>query len=295
MSGYSPAPTMSRIRRTCAARSAASCSAKLRPAAPASSALISTTASRRAARTCAARSSTARVRLSHGYDGVGQPDPGRLGGADPAPGHADLQRPGVPDEFHQPLGPAQVGHQSQRHLGHRELGVLGEHPQVAGERELEAGADRMPAHGGDASPCRVGAARRTPPGNRAIRASASSPGRLAMLRKAELVRRRPGRRSGRRDRARRRRPAPRRGPRPPGCRRAVRGRRSAAAPTSRESVHSGRGAGTTSPSRPARHGPGEPRTQSPGHPCLRSQRDPFRSTVIPPNYAAFLRRRAPPR
>ena len=40
-------------------------------------------------------------------------------------------------------------------LGHAELHVVGDHPQVAGQRELEPAADGMALHGGDRDPVRV--------------------------------------------------------------------------------------------------------------------------------------------
>jgi hypothetical protein len=50
---------------------------------------------------------------------------------------------------HQRRGAAQVGHQAQAGLPHREGHVLADHPQVGGQGELEAGADRVALHGGD--------------------------------------------------------------------------------------------------------------------------------------------------
>jgi hypothetical protein len=60
-----------------------------------------------------------------------------------AAGRADLQRPRVPDRLHQRLGAAEVWHQPQRRLSHRELRVVGHYADIAGQRKLEAGADRM--------------------------------------------------------------------------------------------------------------------------------------------------------
>ena len=59
----------------------------------------------------------------------------------PAPGQADLGRAGVADCLHPPLGAAQVRHQAERHLGHRELRILRGDPQIAGQRKLEARSD----------------------------------------------------------------------------------------------------------------------------------------------------------
>ena len=45
--------------------------------------------------------------------------------------------------------PVEVGHQAERGLGQPELRVVGQHAQVAGERQLAPGADRVPLHGRD--------------------------------------------------------------------------------------------------------------------------------------------------
>ena len=57
--------------------------------------------------------------------------------------------------MHQRVGAAEVGHQPERRLGHAELHVVGDDAQVAGQRELEAGADGVAVHGGDGDPVRV--------------------------------------------------------------------------------------------------------------------------------------------
>ena len=128
-----------------------SCSGEDRAAAPASSALISTTASRGAASSAATRSAVAASSSSTRHDHA-LARPIRSASAAPTrrPVSADLQRPGVADQLDQSLGAGQVRHQPERHLGHGELRVVGQHPQVTGERELEPGADRVALHGGDA-------------------------------------------------------------------------------------------------------------------------------------------------
>ena len=90
----------------------------------------------------------------------------RLGRPHRPAGQADLQRPGVADQLDQRAGAGQVGHQAQRGLGQPQLGVVGEDPQVAGERELAAGADRVPLHGGDRDDARASAASGSRPGTR---------------------------------------------------------------------------------------------------------------------------------
>ena len=150
-------PASSRSCRYCASRSARSCSAWLRSAAASSSALISVTAAR----------GSARIRSTNCSPGAGQlirrarprstrPDPQRLRGRHRRPGQADRGRPGVADQLDQPLGTAEVGHQAQADLGHGELRVLGRDPEVAGQRELEAGADRVALHQRDADQARTG-------------------------------------------------------------------------------------------------------------------------------------------
>ena len=75
--------------------------------------------------------------------------------ADDPGGGADLERPGVADVLDQRLGAGEVGHQAERRLLHGELRVVGHHPQVAGQRELEAGADGVAADRGDRDEARV--------------------------------------------------------------------------------------------------------------------------------------------
>ena len=71
-------------------------------------------------------------------------------------GRADLQGPLIADQLEQPGGAAQVRHQPVTDLGHPELGVVGDHDQVAGQRQLEPGADRMTGDGGDRDEPRIG-------------------------------------------------------------------------------------------------------------------------------------------
>ena len=135
---------------TWAARSAASCVVRRRcgrrsgpappsPGSPPTGGAVS----------AATRSATVPSSSAARDDDVGQPDRLGLGRADRAAGQADLQRPRVADQLDEVARAGQVGHEAERRLGQPQLGVVGEHPQVAGERELRAGADGVPLHGGD--------------------------------------------------------------------------------------------------------------------------------------------------
>ena len=95
------------------------------------------------------------VQLRPGHHQLGQAQRGRLRGPHGAAGQAQLEGPGQSDDVDQRLGPGQVGHQAQRRFLHAQLGVLGEHPQITGQRELEPGPDRVPAHGGHRHDARV--------------------------------------------------------------------------------------------------------------------------------------------
>ena len=67
-----------------------------------------------------------------------------------APVSADLHRPGVAHGSTSEPVPPRSGTRPEGRLAHREPGVVGHDPQVAGQRELEAGADGVPLHRGDA-------------------------------------------------------------------------------------------------------------------------------------------------
>ena len=87
--------------------------------------------------------------MLRGGDGAG---PGRCARPPPRPptaGQADLQRPGVPDGLHERPRATEVGHQPEGRLAHREPGVVGDDSDVAGQRELEAGAHGVPLDRGD--------------------------------------------------------------------------------------------------------------------------------------------------
>ena len=143
-------PTSSCSRRTWAARSAASCvSGSLRTAERTSAAVA------RLAPTGGAGQRRDQV-------GDGRVELGRAGRRRwPARWRAPRRRrtarpvrqismrPRVADQLDEGARAGQVGHQAERRLGQPELRVVGEDPQVAGQRELAAGADRVPLHGGD--------------------------------------------------------------------------------------------------------------------------------------------------
>ena len=82
-------------------------------------------------------------------DEIGEPQLFGLRRSDAPAGEAQLQSPGVADVVHERLGAGEVGHQSAAHLGHRELGVVGKHPQVTGQRQLKTRAYGMPGDGRD--------------------------------------------------------------------------------------------------------------------------------------------------
>ena len=145
----------SRNRRIWASRSNRRCSSSVRPDAASSSALVSRTAPGIGAVSAATRSATVASSSADRADDGGQPDARGLGRADHPRGGADLQCPGVANALDQRLCSRQVGHQPERGLLHAELGVVGHHPQVAGQRELEAGADGVALHDGDRDEARV--------------------------------------------------------------------------------------------------------------------------------------------
>ena len=149
------AAARARKRRTCASRSSRRCSSRSRSAAPCSSALVSGTTPGIGAISAAASVGHGGVQLG-GRDGRGgQADRDGLVGRHDAGGGADLQRPGVADVLDQRLGAGEVGDQAERRLLHGELRVVGDHAEVAGQGELEAGADGVAAHLGDRDESRV--------------------------------------------------------------------------------------------------------------------------------------------
>ena len=87
------------------------------------------------------------VELVAGHHERRQPDRGGLGRTHPSAGQADLQGPGVPDRVDQRPGAPEVRDDAAARLGHAQLRVVGQHPQVAGQRELEAAADAVALDG----------------------------------------------------------------------------------------------------------------------------------------------------
>ena len=81
------------------------------------------------------------VELIGRRDAVGEPDPLGLLAADQLAGHDQLLGAAEPDDRRQPRGAADVGDQADARLGQADDGVVGDHAQVAGERELDRPAD----------------------------------------------------------------------------------------------------------------------------------------------------------
>ena len=92
--------------------------------------------------------------------------PMRTASSAPDPTTADHQLEGarVAHGLDQRQGPPEVRDQPEARLLHRELHVVGHDHHVAGQRQLEAGADRMALHGGDRRPLGCVATRRRPAG-----------------------------------------------------------------------------------------------------------------------------------
>ena len=120
-----------------------------------------------AARIAPARSRGGGVQLR---PAVRRPGPARCRTASSArtapPGRADLQGPGVADQAHQRRRAGQVGHQAEAGLAHGERDVVGHHPQVARQRQLEPGADRVALHGADDDGRHLATRRRSRAGSR---------------------------------------------------------------------------------------------------------------------------------
>ena len=87
--------------------------------------------------------------------GERQADVHGLRGADHPCRGADLECSGVPNRLDQRLCSRQVRHEAERGLLHAELRVVGEHPEVAAQGQLEARADRVALDRGDADEPRV--------------------------------------------------------------------------------------------------------------------------------------------
>ena len=99
-----------------------------------------------------AASSSAASRVGAGGDpAVDQAEPLGLGDVEPAAGEDQVGGPGGADPPGQQLGAAAAGDHPDRHLGQPEHRGLVAHDQVAGQRQLEAAAEREPVHRRDRS------------------------------------------------------------------------------------------------------------------------------------------------
>ena len=147
-------------------------------------------------------------RRASSRDAVGEPEALGVGGADHAAGHDQLLRAADADDLGEPGGAADVGHEAEARLGQADERVLGEHPQVAGQRELQRAAEadavdlrdgRLGHLLGEVPGLQAGAAERAQPLGRAER---PSPARRRPSRRRTPGRCRAARRSGRRGRRR---------------------------------------------------------------------------------------------
>ena len=87
------------------------------------------------------------------------PEPVRLRGVDAAAGEHQLHGALLADHARQPLRAAAARDDPEQDLGLAELGRLGGHDHVAGERELAAAAERVARHRGDQRRAHRGQAR----------------------------------------------------------------------------------------------------------------------------------------
>src|SRR5439155_20529545 len=76
-------------------------------------------------------------------DGADEADAQGLVSRDPLTGEDHFERSAAPDEARQALGAAGEREQAHRDFGNREAGALCGDSNVAGERELQAGADGL--------------------------------------------------------------------------------------------------------------------------------------------------------
>jgi hypothetical protein len=79
----------------------------------------------------------------------GEADPQRLLGVHHPAGEDQVLGPRRADQPGQPLGAARAGDEAELDLGLAELGVVGDDPPVAGQRQLAAAAERVPGDGRD--------------------------------------------------------------------------------------------------------------------------------------------------
>ena len=96
------------------------------------------------------------VELAARYDGGGDAQVAGLVALDVPRGRTDLQRPRVANKADQRFCSREVRHQAQRRLLHAEAHVVRGHPQVAGQRQLEARPDGIALDLRDRDEARVG-------------------------------------------------------------------------------------------------------------------------------------------
>ena len=199
--------------RACAWRSALSCSAGEASIALRNNGFSSRTAACGACSMASARSSAVTSRCSRGTATDARP----IATASCAPTNRPVAQissaRAYPTERTRGEVPREVGHEAQAGLTHGEGDVVGDHSQVAGQSQLEPGADRMTLHCGDRDRRHLRPDREAPlePGDRllqrASRARGQSRGPMAPpARPAGSACPGPGLRRTR---------APRPGPRPP--------------------------------------------------------------------------------
>ena len=140
------APSMAWSSPVWASRSRASWPSRSPSTAPRSSGLSARRAGAGAASSASTREPVASSRSAAGRERADEPDAVRLGSRDPAPRRADLEGARVADEVDERPGAAEVGHEPEARLAHREPRVERRDPQVGGQRQLEAGADGVAVH-----------------------------------------------------------------------------------------------------------------------------------------------------
>ena len=149
------------------------------------------------------------------HDPVHQPDRLRLLGPHLAPREDHLLGPRRADQPRQPLGAAPAGDDAEQDLGQPEARVVGADPEVEGQRQLEATAQRVAVDRGDRRP-RDGGQRVERGGEVVARPPpAPIPSSSTMSAPAAKIRRRPTARLRPADRPAAPSPPPRAGPAPP--------------------------------------------------------------------------------
>ena len=155
LSRIASCPRRARCSAAWVRRSAAACSSRVRPGACWSSSLVARATAGSTASSAATRSPTAPSSSAPGTTSSAR----RSAAASAAPTvrlvrHSSSAR-GSPTMSTSGLVPVRSGHQAERGLFHAQLGVVGQHPQVTGQRELEPGSDGVTAHRGHRHDARI--------------------------------------------------------------------------------------------------------------------------------------------